>query len=645
LTVAVVLLPVAGCTTQTVDPGKAERPGSSGPEDTLEPARETLAKSPDLAACRGALQQINAHLARHPQDRPPALTDEQRKFLQAPDKLGLDAGEVGEVAAETYTLLDGQHLDQCLLFRDVAHSLDVEGRPQPEQAAAAFSWVVREVRTQYWVPPAAMQGSAREFDFPEMPPHFVVRRGWGSSLERGVVLVTLLEQLGIPGCLFVTPGEGTGQGLAWGCGALVTLPDGGKEVLVFDPRLGLPLPGPQGQGIATLAQLRKQPELLKQLTADDKTPYDGTPEKVRASEVFLVAPLSALSPRMKHLQDNLLPARPPFHLAVDPAQRLREWEQVTGVPVRFWQYSTRALRRILPGEEGGVSKANVVKDLLLFQLVPLQAFPPRLLVGPTDRRFIGAEPQQRLFGAFAQPFHQFYLEAHRPPSPVTVRVKEDELIPEVLAFHGTRDLIVRGHFKDAIEELVQMRKQAEDQKNQLKVLTDAGEKFEEWCDRLREAEGRRLLARDPADAAAKRAQVEAVYKEGQEAVVFLMGRAAEQFGGDVVYHLALCMQEQAERLESRLERRRRAGQDVSDADAKAAREAWADANLWWERYLDEHPQAPGAPAARRQRARMCERLGDRETALALLADLSGQMTVQEKVARLYLAQQLKNKGN
>jgi hypothetical protein len=331
------LLAAAGCTTRPAATGGPERRPGGDPEETLEPARDTLAKSPDLAACRGALQQINNHIARHPDERPPALTDEQRQFLQAPDKLGLNADELTEAAAGAYTLLDGQHLDQCLLFRDVARALDVDGLPQPEQAAAAFAWAVREVRPGSWaVPPVpvlqGLVGKLQERDIRELPPHLVVRRGWGSALERGIVFVTLLEQLGIPGCLLVNPTEDNNLALAWGCGALVTRPDGGRDVLVFDPRLGLPLPGPDGRGVATLAQLRDRPDLAKQLTADDQTPYDRTREKILASEVFLVAPLSAVSPRMRHLQDRLLTMKPALHLAIDPAARQAEWQKAAGVP-------------------------------------------------------------------------------------------------------------------------------------------------------------------------------------------------------------------------------------------------------------------------------------------------------------------------
>src|SRR5207249_575844 len=116
--------------------------------------------------------------------------------------------------------------------------------------------------------------------------------------------------LGIPGCFLMTAGAAQ----PWGCGALVPV-EGVNEaqILVFDPRLGLPLPGPKGSAgtelarayrlaspiagpddgrqIATLAALRKQPDLLNALTVDQKLPYDVSADQVKEAAVRLATPL------------------------------------------------------------------------------------------------------------------------------------------------------------------------------------------------------------------------------------------------------------------------------------------------------------------------------------------------------------------
>ena len=104
----------------------------------------------------------------------------------------------------------------------------------------------------------------------------------------------------------------------WACGVVV---GHGEDVYLFDPRLGLPLPGPKAQGIATLAEFRKQPEVLAQLHVE-KYHYDVTSEQARAAHVLLVRPLSSLAPRMRHLQEQLLAPVVRVRLAAEPAKDL-----------------------------------------------------------------------------------------------------------------------------------------------------------------------------------------------------------------------------------------------------------------------------------------------------------------------------------
>src|SRR6266403_1539972 len=101
-----------------------------------------------------------------------------------------------------------------------------------------------------------------------------------------------------------------GTPFCWACGVLVdgkeTEVAGKKEVLLFDPRMGIALPGLKGERIATLAGLREHPELLKALTVNPEFPYDVAAEQVAGAEILLVEPLSALSSRMAVLQKDLL---------------------------------------------------------------------------------------------------------------------------------------------------------------------------------------------------------------------------------------------------------------------------------------------------------------------------------------------------
>ena len=158
----------------------------------LKSRADTLEHDADVSACRAALQQINVALgSRSAKDRPPELDPKQRERLQK--LFGLADDDMNEVAAESYTQLDGWRLDEAFLLRDaVMHVLEPEEEggdlpaPSPlERAAAAFAWAVREVRL---APPTTVG---------VVPPQFALRRASGTALERSLVFLDLLEQLGV----------------------------------------------------------------------------------------------------------------------------------------------------------------------------------------------------------------------------------------------------------------------------------------------------------------------------------------------------------------------------------------------------------------------------------------------------------------
>src|SRR5262249_40598123 len=155
-----------------------------------------------------------------------------------------------------------------------------------DRARLAFAWAVRQVRL--W--PPAERDAARLLPHGDravvVPPHLVLRRGWGSAAERALVFLGLLHQLGIDGCLGCLPGAREGPASPWACGARA-----GDGLLLFDPCLGLPLPGRKPGEVATLAEVRAHPELLKALAPEEKQhpdakqwAYDVTAEQVAKAE-------------------------------------------------------------------------------------------------------------------------------------------------------------------------------------------------------------------------------------------------------------------------------------------------------------------------------------------------------------------------
>jgi hypothetical protein len=625
-------------------------------DEELVQAQDILAKATDSGTCWTALQQLNVYLEHHADRRAEPLTEQQRRLLQDRKGFGLGKEEMAEVENPNFTLLDAQHLDLCFLLRDAVRSLDLEGLSQPEQAAVAFAWVMRQVRPV-------------EDDTDLVPPQFVLHRGWGNTGERVLVLVTLLEQLGMSGCILGAVDAQTGNPRGWGCGALVTLPGGKKEVLVFDPGHGLPLPGPAGAGrpeltrafqlalpvpvpkprqLATLAELRRHPELLGQLAVDGKYPSGLSAEDVRGAQLFPVTLLSSLAPRMKGLQEELASSQGGAVVSIDPVRLLDDWKAAAtgqGEPapaVLVWRYAVAAQRRFWPPEEGGSDKTQQARKRL--KVVRWGALPRQILT-------LEGEPGDRLRLHYIRPFADFYLAPGRP-----------------------RDLVVRGRFDDATHELVQARDELREQRNQEDPSAEnLDRRLNAWCAQVIEAQAGVLRAegkgprgggRDPsaaADVQAARARLDQVWKAGEEFLSPLIAsRAALAQAADVTFELALCKHEQAERLQAVVDRARRAGRPVPSEDAEAAVEGWNNAVSWWQSYvseaateplpqkvntgLAEPPPAVRATAhalARLLEARAQVALGKEDAAVRLLDSPPADFPEAEQLARLYLLRQLR----
>jgi hypothetical protein len=627
---------------------QAKRSSERGREhdEAVAQAQEILAKATEFGTCRSALQQLNVGLSQHPEHRPEPLTEEQRARLADPKGFGLRADALAEVENPNFTALDAHHIETFVLLQDVCHSLDLDGLSQAEKAGLAFAWVMRQVRLL-------------ERDEALAPPEFVLHRGWGTAGQRALIFVTLLQQLDIPGCVLATRMPENRQLQPWACGALVAVSGDQREVLLFDPRLGLPLPGPkgsapdlaaafrwalplpfaQGEQPASLAAVRRQPELLQALSVDNKHPYDVTARQVADSHLYLVGMLSALAPRMKYLQDQLPAARSSLHLTFDPDAELARWRVVAGSlgaaapEVEFWQEATRVAFQVWPPEEGGSDRTNYLRSRA-GELVAWYALPQQLREIPGD---LGAQLQ----GLFTQRFVVFSFNPGMPP-----------------------DLMLHGRFDEAAQALVQTRDQMREQKARLAAAVGLDAQVREWSDQLVEARANLNRAEHGGKGAGvqpgpeeARARFDRVWKEGQDALsVLIEGRVGQVLLPDATYLLALCKQEQAERLQLQLERARQSGRSVPEPEVQATQEAWTDARSWWLQYAadlaaagsagvgtagsERAPQHGSAAAARLHQARAEEALGAREEARRLLADLSG-MTPLEQTSRLYLARPLK----
>jgi hypothetical protein len=635
----VCLLVLGGCG-RPAPTSSSTTPAADRSDSSLGRVADSLRKATDVDACRSSIQQINSHLFNHP-DPKLLLSDKEKGLLQ--ERFYLDNDELAEVKSSTFTLLDAYHLDLCLLLHDAAVFLKAEQLKPLDRATVGFAWVMRQV-------------SLVEKPGVALPPQFVLRRGWGNSQERSLVFLAMLDQLGVDGCMVIVPGDARGQGSTryWIPGALVD-----KEIYLFDTRLGIPLPGPKGQGIATLAQVGTQPELLRSLTVDEHFPYDVTPEQAQRAQAYAACFLAALAPRMRYLQ-QALGTGDPVRLGVDPEALLHRFEAAHLGPnakggVQVWNQPgdvntpVRVLRSFLPPEEGGTDRAG--RQLVVRRdMIPWDYFPKELMKLPAQ-----ASAQLKLI--YATPFMDLplrsrmprdYLASWLPGLRANVHGQQEggenpNRIPEVLQReHMPHDLVLRGKLDEAKTLLVALRSEMARQRS-LRTDAELTALVGQWMENAAAAYAN-LAGSPPETLGAKRrggdstaqAAVQQLWKESGPVMVYVQSAAAEPLIGEIDNLLALAMQEDAERAQAKLDRPV-AGRKATPEEAAAA---WQRAADWWETYLTDQPAGPRAPAARWHRARALQALGQREAAIALRRDFGGDLSALEKTGRLYQAKQL-----
>jgi hypothetical protein len=643
--------------TSTVIPDKPAQSKQTG--SGLDAVRDALRRGADFEACRTAVQQLNSYLARNPGEGSTGLTEAQQKILT--ERYHLDSGEMTEVGSRVFTPLDTNYLESCFLLADSLRSLKVDSDNRLDQIQAAFAWIVREVRL-------------REQEVFLLPPRFVLSRGWGSSLERATVFSEVADLLGIDACMVAVPfGSQEERGLRyWIPGALI---DG--QIYLFDSRMGMPIPGPGGHGVATLSQARSQPAILGSLTVNAEFPYDVNAETLKQAEVHVAGSLSMLAPRMRFLQD-LMSASDKINISVEPVGLMQRFEKaleapdLKGVSLHVWNHPGelktpfRALRNFLPQEEGGTDKSSPsLRQLARRQLIPFNLLPPEIMNMPGE---IGA----RLRSLYADPFYTFYVESKasrtqlqawmpglvdapsRSQDPKseenTTQRKDAEL---VLRGRLPRELMLRGRFDEAGAILATMEGELRRQRQEMRSQPNLLAVVRAWCLRAVDFYGSVVSAENAVGGLKgksspvrmspeeKREKETSLMEDAHPVTVLIQGTAAGPLIGDVIYFLALCKQEQAERLQWHVDYETGRGKAVRSTETKTAQKAWESASGWWNTYLGaEIPMGtPGAARTNLAQARSC--LGDKAGARTLLNDLAGELTPLEKTGRLYRAKQIK----
>lgn len=247
--------------------------------------------SPDMGALRQIAERANQWMRNQPtaQDgwsRAKLLDDLPADLQQAKGVAEAIAPE--NLADGTFTDGDSRELEQAIWCRDISQWVRRNAATDLDAAIALFDWTVRNV----------------QLDRPEQAvmihhPWQALVYGHGTAAHRAWVFVELCRQQQIETAI-IQPAAKDDKPAPLLVGVVL---NEGNDVYLFDPALGLPLPG-ANTAAATLAELSEHPEPLRTLDLDG-LPYPLDGDQLKHVDARLVASPLQLSHRSKWLEDSL----------------------------------------------------------------------------------------------------------------------------------------------------------------------------------------------------------------------------------------------------------------------------------------------------------------------------------------------------
>ncbi|QDV38327.1 hypothetical protein [Tautonia plasticadhaerens] len=292
------------------------------------------------------------------------LSPESGSYLT--EEMAKSPFKVEDFEARAFELKDARHIEDCLLYHNIASRVAGPGTTL-DRVRRLFDWTVRHVQL---VPPDA--------PIPEIlagqgirpaptRPYDVIVRGFASEIpgnawaERSWVFLALCRQIGVDAAMIgytteveveveaEAAAEGGGDEAGeqetkvevqerpyyWACAALV---DG--VPYLFDARLGMEIPAPDGGGVATLEQAATDPGVLDRLDLPDPPiPYETEAADLGRVRVFLDSSRGYFAPKMGLLQADLAGANR-MVLHRDPAEQREAWASALGgrlEAVELWE--------------------------------------------------------------------------------------------------------------------------------------------------------------------------------------------------------------------------------------------------------------------------------------------------------------------
>ena len=277
------------------------------------------------------------------------LKSAAREYL----KTQLPPQQLNELENKTWSpLRDTRHIEDCMMYYGIATRVAGAGEDLAK-VRRVFDWAMRQVQL---VPAGSLRSQSLGQAFAR--PYDVLLRGMATEsegfwAERSWLFMVLCRQLGVDTGLITYTKSTTLERLVprygssieveaalmgmkkypnppiiWVCTALID-----DKAYLFDARLGMEIPGPDGSGVATLDQALADPAILERMNLPGLTPYGtsqasllGSPTKMG---ILIDSSQGYFAPKMNLLQNELYGKNRTI-LYRDPAEQRDHFAKVLG---------------------------------------------------------------------------------------------------------------------------------------------------------------------------------------------------------------------------------------------------------------------------------------------------------------------------
>ncbi len=346
-----------------------------------DPKTDSLALTwPEPDMLRQVVNRLNQWL---PTQKAPSDWRRDPLVEQLPPSLR-DLPPLEDAAAMEFSSYDGFMLEEAVWLRDLSNWARGNTLDDLQRARKLFDWTVRNI-----------QLDPESVDRTPLLPREVLLLGHGTALERAWVFILLARQQRLDAAvLALDKGAATRKPAAakedpGGVPAAVPLVDlqpwcvavlvEGKQLYLFDPRLGLPIPAPGPIAVdhngqldihpATLAQAAADDGLLRRLDLNADLPYPVKAADLKHAVLLVEGSPQTLARRMKLLESHLA-GKQATVLTASPAAQAQRLAQAAGpqVTAQLWALPYEALERRLR-----LPPQRIIPQLLV--LLPFYALP------------------------------------------------------------------------------------------------------------------------------------------------------------------------------------------------------------------------------------------------------------------------------